>query len=120
MSARMAVMIATAAVACMILVVRIGPRAEVREMNDDVKILQATTSTVPRPTETVEQFYSSQHPVYIRCAKLIDMPTFTEDVARQCGNIHEISQCSEPCAQAMQAQASKVAHNNHEDDDTCR
>ena len=84
-----------------------APAELLRQINDDTKSLESTDGVVPRPVETVEQFYASQHPVYTRCAKAVDMPAFTEFVAQTCGNIHEVSGCSEPCAQALQAKSSE-------------
>jgi hypothetical protein len=79
----------------------------VKSLNDDVKRLKPTGELVARPVETVEQFYASQHPVYIRCAKVVDMPAFAHFVAQTCGTIREVSTCSEPCAQALQARSSE-------------
>ncbi len=79
----------------------------VKSLNDDVKSLKPTGELVARPVETVEQFYASQHPVYIRCAKVVDMPAFAVVVGQTCGNIRELSTCSEPCAQALQARSSE-------------
>ena len=84
-----------------------APAELLRQINEDTKSLQSTNGVVPRPAETVEQFYASQHPVYTRCAKAVDMPAFTEFVAQTCGNIHEVSGCAEPCAQALQAKSSE-------------
>ena len=36
------------------------------QINADIMSLPATTARVVRPAETTEQFYASQHPVYIR------------------------------------------------------
>jgi hypothetical protein len=84
--------------------------AELAEVNDDVKNLKATSKTVGRQfVDTSEQFYASQHPVYVRCAKVVDMPAFSAVIKKTCGNMHDpnVQSCSEPCALAMQAHSSK-------------
>ena len=54
------------------------------------------------------QKYASLHPVYARCAKKVDMASFTKVIAKTCGNIHEKNAgCAKPCEEAMKSHAAK-------------
>ena len=74
--ARAAVLLAAAVLVALVALVvvagteRAGQRAALGEINADTRSVPAAGARrVARPAETTEQFYASQHPVYIRwCA----------------------------------------------------
>uniref|UniRef100_A0A6U5AK50 Uncharacterized protein n=1 Tax=Hemiselmis andersenii TaxID=464988 RepID=A0A6U5AK50_HEMAN len=47
--------------------------------------------------------FAKIHPVYTRCAKLVDMPEFSDEIQRKCGDVHELKEVAAPCHDAMQA-----------------
>uniref|UniRef100_A0A7S0HYU9 Uncharacterized protein n=1 Tax=Hanusia phi TaxID=3032 RepID=A0A7S0HYU9_9CRYP len=54
-----------------------------------------------------EKEYAKLHPVYIRCAKKVDMPDFVNYIVKTCGNIHEIEQLHRACTNAMRAKSNQ-------------
>jgi hypothetical protein len=55
-----------------------------------------------------EVVYSAYQPVYGRCKKVVNMPQFSELIAKSCGNIHEYSDVAYPCVQAMAQESSRM------------
>ena len=60
------------------------------------------------PSTDPELIYSAYQPVYGRCKKVVDMPAFSELIAKSCGNIHEYENVAYPCVQAMQQSSQKM------------
>ena len=64
-----AVLLAAAAVAAAAAAAAVGGTGRgllALQINADTRSLPPTAARVARPAETTEQFYASQHPVYIR------------------------------------------------------
>jgi len=55
-----------------------------------------------------ELVYASYQPVYGRCKKVVNMPMFSEKIAKTCGNIHEYEQIAYPCLEAMDNEAERM------------
>ncbi|EKX34194.1 hypothetical protein GUITHDRAFT_147378 [Guillardia theta CCMP2712] len=53
----------------------------------------------------LEKEYAKLHPVYIRCAKKVDMPDFVNFILKTCGNIHEIEHLHHTCTNAMRVES---------------
>jgi predicted nucleic acid-binding Zn ribbon protein len=57
--------------------------------------------------ETAVQRFAAQHPAYVRCAKTVDMPAFSHDVAVACGDIDQDGVCAEQCAESIRRYSSQ-------------
>lgn len=60
------------------------------------------------PATDPELVYAAYQPVYGRCKKVVDMPQFSEVIAKTCGNIHEYEQVAYPCLQAMDKESERM------------
>jgi len=72
----------------------------------------ARVASGPRATELYEfssdeHEFAKLHPVYTRCAKKVDMPAFSDEIQKKCGDVHELKEVAAPCHNAMQMAADR-------------
>lgn len=105
---------ATLAMAMVVHIASDAPKAallqKLEELDDaegDLPVEDAPEMAAP-PSTDPELVYSAYQPVYGRCKKVVDMPQFSELIAKNCGNIHEYSDVAYPCVQAMHQESTRM------------
>ena len=105
---------ATLAMAMVVHIATDAPKAallqKLEELDDaegELPVEEEPAMEAPPATDP-ELVYSAYQPVYGRCKKVVDMPQFSELIAKSCGNIHEYSDVAYPCVQAMAHESSRM------------
>eukprot|EP00292_Cryptomonas_paramecium_P005537 CAMPEP_0113673494 /NCGR_PEP_ID=MMETSP0038_2-20120614/6890_1 /TAXON_ID=2898 /ORGANISM="Cryptomonas paramecium" /LENGTH=410 /DNA_ID=CAMNT_0000589961 /DNA_START=11 /DNA_END=1239 /DNA_ORIENTATION=+ /assembly_acc=CAM_ASM_000170 len=71
---------------------------------EDEEVVSNDDSWAPEEEKnnlSAEEQYIRLHPVFTRCYKKVDLASFSEEIRRTCGDIHELEDAAAPCHAAM-------------------
>jgi len=102
---------ATMALALLVHITTDTPKHELLQKLEELDDSEGELEEAPEeaaPATDPELVYSAYQPVYGRCKKEVNMPAFSELIAKSCGNIHEYSDVAYPCVAAMHKESQRM------------